>query len=107
MVSGLIKEKNVCLEQHRAGQCKLHLPTTRQTADGLSLTLVTETNRCKGLDDVLPGGENTLVSDNELKNGSVFFAPVNVVLNIKGANLIRRWEALDLTVGDEIGRAHV
>ena len=64
------------------------------------MTLVTETNRCKGFDDVLPGGENTLVSDNELKNGGIFFAPVNVVLNIKGANLIRRWEALDLTVGD-------
>jgi hypothetical protein len=64
------------------------------------LTLVTETNRCKGLNDVLPGGENTLVSDNELKNGSLFFASVDVVLNIEGANLVRRWEALNLAIGN-------
>ena len=44
MVSGLIEEENICLEEHGPGEGKLHLPTTGQAANCLSLTLIGESN---------------------------------------------------------------
>jgi hypothetical protein len=44
MVSRLIKQKYVSLEEHGPSKGKLHFPTTRQAANCLFLALVTETN---------------------------------------------------------------
>ena len=44
MVSRFIEEKDVSPEEHGSGEGKLHLPTTRQTANCLSLTFIGESN---------------------------------------------------------------
>jgi hypothetical protein len=98
MVSGLIQQEDVGLEQHRSGKSELHLPTTGQAGDRLGLTLITETDRGKGGNGLLPGALDTLVGDDELENGGVLLASVDVVLNVEGAYLIGGREAFDLTV---------
>ncbi len=68
MVSGLIEQEDVSPEEHSPGEGELHLPTTRQRTDCLGLTFVTEADRGECLDDVCFGGEDTLVTQNELEN---------------------------------------
>src|SRR5690349_20599260 len=49
VVSGLIKQENISLEQHRPRQSKLHFPSARQAADRGGLTLFCKPNGSKGL----------------------------------------------------------
>ena len=100
MVSGLIEKEDVSLEEHGTGKCELHLPTTRETANGLGLTLIRETDGSKSLNDLRLADQDALVVKDELKNRGVLLAAINVVLDVKSADLIGRWEALNLAVGD-------
>jgi len=68
VVSGFIKQENVGLEEHGSSKSKFHLPTTRETADGVALTPVRESDRGKGLDDLILGDLDSLVIQDELKN---------------------------------------
>ena len=101
VVSGLIEQEDVGLEEHGAGQCELHLPTTREGANGLSLSLVRETDRSEGLDDLLLANLDTLVGQNELEDGCLLLAAVNVMLDVESADLVGGREALDLTVSNK------
>ncbi|CAG8698874.1 16981_t:CDS:2, partial [Acaulospora colombiana] len=100
VVSRLIEQENVSLEEHCTGKCKLHLPTTREGADRVSLPLVIETNRGEGVNDFLPFSENALVREDKVEDGGRLFASVNVVLDVESADLFGGWEALDLAIGD-------
>jgi len=42
MVSGLIEQEDVGLEQHGVGKSQLHLPTTRETSESLALIIETD-----------------------------------------------------------------
>ena len=68
MVSGLIEQQDISLEEHSAGQRELHLPTTGQAANGLLLTLVAETDRRESLDTLLMSGLDTLVTEDKLED---------------------------------------
>ena len=68
MVSRLIEKEDVSLEKHSTGKCELHLPTTGEAANGLSLTLIRETDGSKGLDNLLLVNHDALVVKNELEN---------------------------------------
>ena len=98
MVSRLIEQEDVSLEQDSTSQCKLHLPTTRERTDGLRLALVREADGRERLDDLLAGSLDALVGADELENGGVLPGAVDVVLDVEGADLVRRREALDLAV---------
>lgn len=66
----------------------------------MRLALIVETNRCQGLDDLLLIGENALVGEDELEDGSFFLGAIDVVLDVERADLVRGGEAFNLTVGD-------
>jgi hypothetical protein len=100
MVSRLIEKEDVSLEEHSAGKREFHLPTTGEAANGLALALIGETDGSKSLNDLLLVNHDALVVKNELENRGVLLATIDVVLDVEGANLIRRGEALDLAVGD-------
>jgi hypothetical protein len=100
VVSRLIKEKNVSLEEHGPCECKLHLPTTGQTADCLLLALIAETDGGKGLDDLLFISEDARIGQDELEHRRIGLATVDVVFDIEGTDLVGRWEALDLAIGN-------
>ena len=97
VVSWLVEEEDIRLEKHGAGKSELHLPTTRKGANGVLLPLVAETHGSKGLDDLLLVGENTLVRQDEGENRGILLATVDVMLDVKSADLVRRGEAFDLT----------
>jgi hypothetical protein len=73
MVSRFVEE-NVGLEKHSPGEGELHLPTIRQAANCLSLAFIREPNWSECINNFLLVGEGTLVSEDELKNRSVFLA---------------------------------
>lgn len=100
MVSRLIEKEDIGLEQHGAGKGKLHLPTTRKGSNRLSLALIRESDRGKGLDDLLATDENASIREDELKYGGALLAAVNVVFDVESADLIRGGETLNLAVGD-------
>ena len=68
MVSGLVKQENISFEQHSTGKGKLHLPTTGQRADGVLLTLITETDGSQSLDDLSLISEDTFVAKDKGQN---------------------------------------
>lgn len=73
VVSRLVQEQDVGLEEHGAGKSKLHLPTTRKRADGLCLTLIAETDGCEGLNDFSLIGKDALVARDERKDRDLLF----------------------------------
>ncbi len=88
MVSGLIEEQDVSPEKHRTSEGEFHLPTTGQTADSLLLALIVEPDGGESLDDLGLSGEDTLVSQYEREDRGIFFAAINVVLDIEGADVV-------------------
>jgi hypothetical protein len=98
VVSGLVEQENVGLEEHGTSEGELHLPATREGANAVGLALIVEAERLEGLDDLLLLAENTLVVENELENRSVLIRAVNVVLDVEGADLVGRREALNLAI---------
>ena len=96
VVSGLVEQEDVSLEEHGTGQCELHLPTTRQTANGLLLPLIGEADGSESLNDLLLGRLDALVGEDEVKDGGVGLATVDVVLDIERADLVGGREALNL-----------
>jgi hypothetical protein len=68
------------------------------------LTGVIEADGRKGLDDLLLGGEDALVSKNELEDGGVLLAAIDVVLDVERADLVGRREALDLANREYISK---
>jgi hypothetical protein len=100
MVSRLIEKKNVGLKEHSTSESQLHLPTTRKGSNGLSLTGAIKANRGKDLLDFSLIGEDALVIDNELKNRGTFLTTVDVMFDIESADLVRRGETFDLSIGD-------
>lgn len=99
MVSRLVQEKDVSLEEHGTSKSELHLPTTGQATNGVLLALIREADGSKGLDDLLLASLNALIRDDELENGGVGFAAIDIVLDVECANLIGRREAFNLTGG--------
>ena len=97
MVGRLVEQEDVGLEEHRTGERELHLPATRERADGLSLALVGEADGRERLDGPLASRLDTLIGADELQNGGVPGA-VDVVLDVEGADLVGGREALDLAV---------
>lgn len=100
MVSGLVEEQDIGLEEHSASKGELHLPTTGKGANGVSLALIGETDGGEGLDDLLLGDDDTLVGENELKDRGILLGTINVVLDVEGTDLVGGRETLDLAVGD-------
>jgi hypothetical protein len=100
MVSRLIEEQDVSLEQHCTSKGELHLPPSGQAADGLGLTLIGEADGGEGLDDLLLGCFDALVRNDELEDRGVFLAAIDIVLDVEGADFVGRGEALDLAVGE-------
>jgi hypothetical protein len=96
MVRRFVEKENVSLEENSARESKLHLPATRERADRLALTNVVKPDRRKSFDDLLLLCLDSLVADDELKDGRVLLRAVDVVLDIEGPNLIRRRETLNL-----------
>jgi hypothetical protein len=78
VVSQLIKQKDVGLEQHHASKCKLHLPTTREGSNGRLLAVTVEANRFENLNDLLLGVKDALIREDTLKNRSVFLGAIDV-----------------------------
>ncbi len=72
MVSRLVEQENVGLEEYRTSESELHLPTTQEAADGLLLALIHEANGSEHLDALRLVSLNALVRDDELKDGSIF-----------------------------------
>jgi hypothetical protein len=98
MVSGLIEQEDVSLEQHGTGKSQLHLPTTRKTSNSMSLALIVETDRGEGRNNLRLVSEDTLVTQDEVEHRGLSLGTVDVVLDVEGSDLIRGWETLNLTV---------
>ena len=96
MVGRLIEQEDVSAEEHGAGKRELHLPTTGERADRGPLALIGETDGRERLNDLLASRLNTLVRDDEVKDGSVGLGTVDIVLDVEGADLVRGREALNL-----------
>ena len=62
------------------------------------LPLIREADGGEGLDDLLLGGLDTRVGQDEVENSGVGLAAVDVVLDVEGADLVRGGETLDLAV---------
>ena len=97
VVGRLIEKQDVGLEEHGARKGELHLPATGQGADSLLLALIVEADGGEGLNNLRLAGLDTLVAEDELQDRGVLLAAVDVVLDVEGADLVGRREALDLT----------
>ena len=64
----------------------------------MSLALIVETNRGEGRDDFSFVGEDTVVTQDEVKDGGFGLGAIDVVLDVEGSDHIWRRETLDLTV---------
>ena len=64
----------------------------------MSLALVVKTNRGEGRDDLKFVGEDTLVTQDKLEDGSVSLRTIDVVFNVEGSDYIGRRETLNLTI---------
>eukprot|EP00128_Syssomonas_multiformis_P003089 Colp12_sorted_trinity150504_noHs@15450 len=101
MVGGLVEEKDISLHEHGTGKLELHLPTTREGANGLLLHVIGETDGRELSDDLGTGhGGKEAVVEEEVDNGELSLGGLEVVLDEDGTELIRRGEALDLAVVD-------
>lgn len=100
MIGRLIEKKNVGLEEHSTGESQLHLPTTRKGTNGLGLAGAIKADGGKNFLDFSLIGENALVIDDELKNGDAFFTAIDVMFDVESADLVRRRETFDLSIGD-------
>ena len=89
VVSRLVKEKNVGLEEHCSGQSQLHFPTSRQATNCILLAFVVETDRGEGVDDLCFRRKDTFVGQNELQDRSVGIATVDIMLDVEGTDLVR------------------
>jgi len=98
MVGWLIEQEDIGLEQHGTGESQLHLPATRETSYGISLALIVEAYRGKGRDNLSLVREDTLVTQDEVKDGGLSLRPVDIVLDVEGSDYVWGWETLDLTV---------
>ncbi|RUP48431.1 hypothetical protein BC936DRAFT_144571 [Jimgerdemannia flammicorona] len=101
MVSGLVKQENVGVLEDGAGERELHLPTTRQGADGRLEHGIGEPDTLERLDDLVTvlAGELWVV-DNEVDDGSLGVRAVDVMLDVDGAELFLGRETFDLLVGN-------
>jgi hypothetical protein len=98
MVRGLIEQEDVSLEQHGTSKSQLHLPTTGQTTDGMCLAFIAETDGGESRNDLRLISEDAVVTQDEVKDGSLGLRTVDVVLDVEGSDHIGGWEALNLTV---------
>ena len=96
MVGRLIEQEDVGLEEHSAGKRELHLPTTRERTNSMSLTNIIETDGTKSLDDLLARSLDTLIAEDELENRDGLLGTIDIVLDVEGADLVRGREALNL-----------
>ncbi len=87
VVSGLIEEENVGLEQDSTGKGDLHLPTTGETGDGRVLTGIVEADLVEGLDGLLTGHAEVLIGKDELENSDLTLGSIEIVLDVPGADL--------------------
>lgn len=65
----------------------------------MSLALIVKTDGDEGRDNFGLLSKNTGVTQNELEDGSFSLGTVDVMLDVEGSNLVRRWETFDLTIG--------
>lgn len=103
MVRRLIEEKDVGFEEDRTRERELHLPSSRERTDRGLLTLASETDSLEDLAALVLSLEDTLVLDDERDDRVLRLVSVDIVLDVEGADLVGRREALDLSVVD---RAH-
>jgi hypothetical protein len=96
MVSGLIEQEDIGPKQHCPSQGKFHLPTTGQATDRLCLTPISKADRGQRFNNFSLGSKDALVCENELQDGRVFLAAVNVVFNVERPDFIGRRETLNL-----------
>jgi hypothetical protein len=64
----------------------------------LSLSFCGEADGSQGGDDLFLGSENSLVGDDELNDGRILLAAIDIVLDVERTNFIWGREAFDLTV---------
>jgi hypothetical protein len=63
----------------------------------LSLSFRGEADGSQGGDNLFLGSENSLVGDDELEDGRILFATIDIVFDVESTNFIWRREAFDLT----------
>ena len=66
----------------------------------MSLALIVETDGGKGRDDLGLVSEDSIVTQNEVKNRSFGFRTVNVVFNVESSNFLGRRETFNLAIGE-------
>jgi hypothetical protein len=103
VVSRLVKEKDISLQQHGAGQSQLHLPSTGQGTDLLGLTTLwtsSEADFGQDLGDTLTTcGSDGRILGNKLEDADISVLTL-VVLDEAGLEHILGWETLKLAVGN-------
>ena len=102
VVGRLVEQEDLGLEENSSGKSKLHLPTARKRTNGVLLLDFVETDRFESGLNFLRGGEQSLVTQNPVKNGDLSLGTVDVVLNVESSNFGGGREALNLIVDDGV-----
>merc|ERR1719399_454226 len=82
VIRRFIQQQNISVHQHSTSQFKLHLPTTRQTANSLSAQFIIETNAGKHFNNLLTGyftkSHKLFIVHDEVNNVKVSFFSLQV-----------------------------